>query len=573
MKKNKLRLITSMLSISILGIIILQLYWLDKSIETQEKTFDQNVNHALRLVSDNIERNEFVTILNYVQDKQRISETLTRIEHVKDSLNMHTGRLHYNFTFNSIDSMPFMIGEDSFKVEIDKDETEVRVMTRKKHRKWKSLVEAEESLKRKKSDIDNEIFISGQEDLEIRAFVFDSLEIEKMYETGNDPDRTRMIKKRAFYDVVFNPILKNRKIEVHYVDSLLDLFLGEQGIDTDYAFRVKETDKITGSEKAVVLNRTGAKVDFNSELYEANLFIDENLERSNKIELIFPNKSSFIWLQTVPALALSLIFIAIVIWIFLMIIKSMMQQKKISEMKNDFINNMTHELKTPISTIALASEGILKNINGSNPKVTQYADIIYDENRRLSKQVEKILQISQLERDELKLDLSDVDIHELINEVLANFQVIIADRDANIRLELNADHHIVMCDRVHIRNIIVNLIDNALKYSPENPKIVIRTEFKNDELILTISDNGIGIPESSLIHIYDKFYRVPKGDIHDVKGFGLGLTYVKNICDSHQFDILVRSKLNVGTTFEIKMNNRHRMYEEENFDEIENSNG
>ena len=211
---------------------------------------------------------------------------------------------------------------------------------------------------------------------------------------------------------------------IHYLDT----YLNAQGIDIDYAFAIKETDKITGSTKAVKINQTGQPVDFKDTKYRAALFRDERMLAENSIELAFPDKQKHILSKSLPGMVLSGFFIMIVIWVFVMIIRNMMKQKKLSEMKNDFINNMTHELKTPISTIALASEGIRKHINGSNGKVTQFADIIYDENRRLSNQVEKILQISQIEKEELELDRSWFDLHEMINEVLAAHQVHIEEQ-------------------------------------------------------------------------------------------------------------------------------------------------
>lgn len=551
MNSKKLKIIISILASSILGILVLQGYWLQKSIETQQKTFDQNVNHVLRLVSDNIEINEYVAIMNLVSNKGELIKEFSELEELKDSLDIKHARINYDFQFRSKDSINHFFGKDSFRVQINSDETEMKIVKSGIKKGLNYVKSKEAELVKRSNDLEKELFLDESEDVQIHAFTFDSVEIVKMYSSESDSGRSVYLRKKAVLDAVFNPVLKNRNIETNKVDSLLNLYLNDQGIDINFAFAIKEKDLITGSKAYKVVNNTGTDIEFTNSVYSVSLFPEENRYKENTLEVVFPDQMSFIWWNALPALVLSLFFIAIVISIFVMVIRNLMKQKKLSEMKNDFINNMTHELKTPISTIALASEGIRKNINGTNSKVTQFADIIYDENRRLAKQVEKILQISQIEKDQFELDKSHFDLHQILEEIIASYQVHVDEEKAFFKLELDSQHSEIYADIVHFKNVVNNLIDNAIKYCNGKAEITIETKNVDSKIYLSVSDKGIGIPEESLDYIYEKFYRVPKGDIHDVKGFGLGLTYVKNIVDSHGFEIDVWSKVAKGTRFTI----------------------
>jgi two-component system, OmpR family, phosphate regulon sensor histidine kinase PhoR len=238
--------------------------------------------------------------------------------------------------------------------------------------------------------------------------------------------------------------------------------------------------------------------------------------------------------------------------IFYTSMNTIMKQKKLAVIKNDFINNMTHEFKTPISTISLAVQ-VLKDdaIKKDENRLNRYIGIIQDENRRLGTQVEKVLQMALLDRGEVKLKLGMVNIHETIEQVLNNISVQIEQKDGIVNLELDADNPEIEVDEVHLTNIIYNLIDNANKYSPEKPEITIRTENVDNGLKISVLDKGIGMSKEQLSRIFEKFYRVPTGNLHDVKGFGLGLSYVKKMVESHNGSINVESKLGEGTVFEV----------------------
>lgn len=245
-----------------------------------------------------------------------------------------------------------------------------------------------------------------------------------------------------------------------------------------------------------------------------------------------------------------LLIVLIVFLFFGFSISIILRQKKLSEVKNDFINNMTHELKTPIATIGLSSETLLKGDFSKDPeKIKRYANIIHKENKRLENQVERVLNVAKLDKELVVLKKSTIEIHELLNEVKDNFEFNQSEKGGTIHLELAALDDSIRADEVHISNVLYNLIDNAIKYSSDIPTIKIRTKNENKFLKIEIEDNGIGLRREDIPHIFEKFFRVHTGNRHDVKGFGLGLFYVKLIIEAHKGKVEVKSTLEKGTTF------------------------
>lgn len=232
------------------------------------------------------------------------------------------------------------------------------------------------------------------------------------------------------------------------------------------------------------------------------------------------------------------------------------KQKKLSEIKNDFINNMTHELKTPIATIGISSETLM-NIDPENAKdkLLRYASIIYKENKRLESQVERVLNVANMDRNEIKLNMTTFDIHEIIEEAKENFEFNqLEEQEGKIEMALNATDSVLSADLVHVTNIINNLLDNAIKYCDKIPHVIISTSnVRGGKIVISIKDNGKGIARDNLKYIFDKFYRVPTGNLHDVKGFGLGLFYVKTIIEELNGSIQVKSVLGKGSEFIITL--------------------
>ena len=270
------------------------------------------------------------------------------------------------------------------------------------------------------------------------------------------------------------------------------------------------------------------------------------------LSIYFPNKGFFIAKQIGWMLALSILAIVIIVGCFGYTILTIRKQKRLAEMKNDFINNMTHEFKTPIFSISLASKALrkVKEVQES-PKVQKYLSLIDDENKRLKNQVNKVLQMALVDSEESRINKEQVDIHTLIKGVANSFDLKLEEQNGSIDLQLNASNHLIEADQTHLSNIFHSLIDNAIKYTEEQPRITITTEDKEGGVCFRITDNGIGMDPQAQENIFDKFYRAQSGDRHDVKGFGLGLSYVKNIVEAHQGWIKLRSKLNQGSTFTI----------------------
>jgi two-component system phosphate regulon sensor histidine kinase PhoR len=219
-------------------------------------------------------------------------------------------------------------------------------------------------------------------------------------------------------------------------------------------------------------------------------------------------------------------------------------------MKTDFINNMTHEFKTPIATISLATDSISSPLIVNHPdKIKRFVDIIRQENRRMNSQVERVLQIAQLDKKDFQLRLADVNLHDLIRQAVDNFSLQIENREGTLTLDLQATRPVISGDATHLASVVHNLLDNANKYSPEKPDITIRTRNVPNGVAITVEDNGVGISKETRKHIFDKFYRVHTGNVHDVKGFGLGLSYVKAIVTAHKGFVDVHSELGKGSAF------------------------
>jgi two-component system phosphate regulon sensor histidine kinase PhoR len=270
------------------------------------------------------------------------------------------------------------------------------------------------------------------------------------------------------------------------------------------------------------------------------------------LKVYFPTKNKYLWSSVIPSLLMSILFTGLVIFCFGYVIYIILRQKQVSEMKTDFINNMTHEFKTPIATISLAADSIgSPMILNDSSKVLRFTNIIKQENKRMLSQVEKVLQMAMLDKKDFQLKLSEVDVHQLIESAAEHTNLKIIKRNGILQTDLKANDHIIQADSTHISNIIHNLLDNAEKYSSDEVFITIETLNKKNGIEVNIADKGIGMSKDQVKNIFEKFYRAHTGNIHDVKGFGLGLSYVKAIVDAHHGTINVKSELGKGSTFSI----------------------
>lgn len=280
----------------------------------------------------------------------------------------------------------------------------------------------------------------------------------------------------------------------------------------------------------------------------------EGLIPDEMLVVVVPNIKRIVLSQLRWMIAGAVLFTLILLAAFYVTLNALLRQKKLSEIKNDFINNMTHEFKTPLATISLAVDALrTEKVLQNREKLAYFSAIIKEENKRMNKQVETILQAALTDRQELQLNLKPVHVHEIVHKVLENFNLQLADKKGYVGLDLHAKNDLISADEVHFTNLINNLVDNAVKYSNEGMHIRISTSSSASKISVRIEDNGIGMTKETVKRIFEKFYRAHTGNLHNVKGFGLGLSYVKNIVDAHQGKIKVESLLGRGTTFIIEM--------------------
>jgi len=338
------------------------------------------------------------------------------------------------------------------------------------------------------------------------------------------------------------------RIDVNTLGRSIKAELKHQQINLDFRYAVKTFPQ--GEEKFVFGDKNfnpNQKKD-----YRALLFPNDDPLRSNYVFIYFPTQNSYLLKETGLLVIPTFLLTAMLIGIFVYTILIILRQKKLSDIKNDFINNMTHELKTPISTISLASQMLRDNSLNNTPKsIDHISGIIYQESKRLTTQVEKVLQMAVFNEGSLKLKFKEVNVNSLIETVVLNFELRVKSRSGVLTSDLKAHPSIIWADEVHITNVLFNLLDNAVKYSKEEPIIHISTELKDNYLVVSVKDQGIGIQSEHLNQIFERFYRVPTGNVHDVKGFGLGLSYVKKIIDVHKGKIKVESAIHKGTKFMI----------------------
>lgn len=335
------------------------------------------------------------------------------------------------------------------------------------------------------------------------------------------------------------------------LDTLIKRELLNKGINLSYDFWVKL------AKKDSILYKNVSHVDeevLPKNIYGFTLFNKDIIRDPGILYVYFPQKNSLLLDNIFATMASSAALLLVLIFIFTYTIYAIIRQKKLSEMKTDFINNMTHEFKTPVATIMIASEALKDpEIVEDKNRINRLAGIIYDENVRLGNHIERVLSVARLDKKEIKLEQGPVNMNDLITAVVDSMSLQLQKKGAEITLHLNAEQDIIMGDELHLSNVIYNLIDNANKYSLDAPKIIISTKSTTKNLCIEISDEGIGLTKEQTKRIFDQFYRVPTGNLHDVKGFGLGLNYVQDIVTQMNGSIKVHSEKDRGTTFEVTL--------------------
>jgi two-component system phosphate regulon sensor histidine kinase PhoR len=547
MKRRTLIGIIILMSISLIGIILVQLMWIRNAIDVKEKQFDRSVNEAMNQVVQRLEKNENILV---------ISDQLSRAKH------------RFNYTFPDLDSiMQYQyvifdsLGKQFGNINSNVQELEwleKDYKTRLESYSWFDTAESHVQFKLSiPDDLDTDVDLDRETHVEVSnngVFLYseksDSAEMLVRAESRvklKKIELNNMLEQMVVEVESFSTPISQR-LDQKYLGSQIKQGLSEFGIDIPFEFAV-----VSGLADNPVPVRSENFVDENlGTKYRASLFPNDIFQKPNFLLLTFPDVSSHLYRSIILMLAGSVVFTLIILITFSVTIWVILRQKKISEIKTDFINNMTHEFKTPIATISLAVDSIDNPKILSLPeKIRYFTGIIRDENRRMNKQVENVLQMSMIDKRDFKLNVKEVDVHEVISRTADHFKLQLEKKHGEIHLNLHAENPLIRNDEMHFSNIINNLIDNAIKYSKENPEITISTENTNKGIKISVEDNGIGISKDAQDKIFDKFFRVSTDDVHNVKGFGLGLSYVKALVLTFRGSIDVKSEPGKGTRFDI----------------------
>ena len=507
MKKSTIWILGMIMGISFLGLLYLQVNYMEETVKMRRERFEESVQRSLDQACRNVELAETRSYLE--ADAAATEKAAQKAKEMEEVRQAHAGSEEV-MEYTQHYSMSSSGGLNHFEWEIKiQPNAHKPVMST-----GKNFVQTARSLR----------------------------------EILND----RYVHQRALLDeVVFNILrtasdkpLKQR-VNFKQLDAFLISELRNNGITIPYHFTV--TDRMGN----VIYHCSDFIPDGSETFYSHVLFRNDPPQRMGVVNIHFPTMDDYIF-SSVRFMIPAVIFTLVLLVTFIFTIYIIFRQKKLTEIKNDFINNMTHEFKTPISTISLAAQMLQDPAVGKSPTMFQHiSGVINDETKRLRFQVEKVLQMSMFERQKATLKMKELNSNELIAGVVKTFALKVEKNDGSIQTELNAEWPWIFVDEMHFTNVIFNLLDNAVKYKkPDGDlQLTVRTWNEPGKLYISIQDNGIGIKKENLKKIFDKFYRVHTGNLHDVKGFGLGLAYVKKIIQDHKGSIRAESDLNVGTKF------------------------
>ena len=502
MKQKTIWAIAIIMGLSFLALLFLQLQYIKEMAEMKKEQFDESVNRALYQASRNLELNE---TLRYLE--KDVNETKRRA-YQKDSMGTRSGgpdgsvQQSHQFSVTGKDGTIY----SSF---------ELKTIETKPSQMPKAMI-----LRPDKNAV-NEANKSMQEIVKNRYIYQKALLNEVVYS--------------ILYSASEKPL--KERVNFKLLDQDLKAELMNNGINIPYHFTVSTQD---GRE----VYRCPDYVEEGEEFtYTQELFRNDPQNKMGVVKVHFPDMNSYIY-SSVRFMIPSILFTVVLLVTFIFTIVVIFRQKRYSEIKNDFINNMTHELKTPIASLSLAAQ-MMSHLGG----------VINDESKRLRFLVEKVLQMSMFDRQDATFKKKELDLNEMVENIANSFSLRVEHTGGKIYTEIEAVDSTIYVDEVHFQNVINNLLDNAVKYrKPDKPiDIYLRTWNDDEHLYLSIKDTGIGIKKDNLKKVFDKFYRVHTGNVHDVKGFGLGLAYVKKIVDLHQGEIKVDSEYGKGTKFTIKL--------------------
>ncbi|WP_229329290.1 sensor histidine kinase [Flavobacterium ammonificans] len=523
MSKLFFRLLVLLMSLSLIGIILVQVYWFNTSFENNEEQFKFHVKQVLGNVAEKLQKQEaysFYDRYNKLKDSTgKIPQKDDLLEFTYVQKNLKTNKtIVYS---NSIIAEDFNISSSLFDKKTDSS-------------KFKNF-----SSKRITEIYNNKPLDNSMLD--------QSLIPDERIEKSGSLDVLDNAQFEIFYKDIASAMPLEERVSIENIQSLIKRELEEYGVKINFEFGVYNSGAAT--------KVASANFKYNPKnSYSIPILTDNEEHEQYKLMVSFPQKKRFLLSELVSITILSIIFTLIIIIAYSSALSQLIRQRQISEIKTDFINNMTHEFKTPIATINLALDAIRNpKIIDDKEKVLRYLAMIRDENKRMHAQVENVLRISKLEKKELEIEKESIPIEDVINDAIEHVSLILEDRNGTIKTHFNATRTSVLVNDNHFTNVIVNILENAVKYSPNPPEIDVYTENIKDMVLIKVQDKGLGMSKIAQKRIFEKFYREHTGDIHNVKGHGLGLAYVKKIVDDHNGQVYVESEKGKGSTFTIKL--------------------
>jgi signal transduction histidine kinase len=539
MNKKNFRWIITLMSIALLGIITLQVYWITHDIQLKEQQFEQTVNQAMNAIVDRIETNEAMNMLHeriFDIDPAKISRMM-----IQDTTPLEPQLI--TDTIFEVPSVAFL-PPSPFWSDLDNADINIEFHTPgSKH----SFLRVQRRNYFHQDSLSKHTIRSSQ----IMRFYGDSAEVT--IRQNEEKIKARMEKLNDVMQKMAIEFAKpednvRKRVNADKLDTIIRQELLKRGIDLNYEFGVWKGD----SSNLIFSNAAVIPDDFLNSKFKILLFPNDIVSKPDFLLLNFPGSINYVLASIWVMLAGSVIFTLIIVLSFAYTIHVIIKQKKLSDIKSDFINNMTHEFKTPIATISLAVDSINDpRVSTNTEKLNYFSKIIKEENKRMNAQVENVLQMAQMDKGEFSINKESVNLHEVIQRAVELTSLQVESRNGKIHQELHAQMPMITGDKIHLSNVIFNLLDNANKYSPENPAISISTENNDSGIIVKVRDEGIGMTKETQKRIFEKFFRVATGNIHDIKGFGLGLSYVKAVIDLHHGWILVESEPDHGSTFEL----------------------
>ena len=515
MSKKFIYLLIATITIALVGFVAIQFYWINNAITLKEEEFFRDVKSAIYSVTNKLEKIESLNRIKLHQENQKL-------------FNEKAALLYSSMQNSNIDSTAIF----------EKDGVQYKINEKKKTTSDGNLYQKTIESISNNGDSEVHVRIGYQGNIKTEDSILAFKQNEKLIMLDD-------MLKSLYQTNKYRPILQ--RIDKQTLDSLLKLEFMNRDISAKYEYAIFDYDgNVLLADSMNNINK------IRQSSFYAQLFPNDIIEIPHFLSIYFPNQKSYL-LRTMWAILLSsIVLLTIIVFAFTFTIQTIFKQKKLSEIKNDFISNMTHELKTPISTISLACEALNdEDLCTNNTIKTNYVNMISQENKRLGILVESVLKSATWDKAELKLKIEQFDLHKVIEAVVENMSIQVTSKNGTVIKNLAATNPLINGDKVHITNLIYNLLDNANKYTPNNPEIEISTENFKDGILISITDNGIGIKKENLNKIFEKFYRVPTGNVHNVKGFGLGLNYVKAIVDKHEGEIQVTSEIDKGSCFKI----------------------